>query len=164
MSKTSMVLKRTNLIKEDCQIRWHSDYWDGALSGVCFHKGKIHWFDIKCDYMSAYFRRNIWRTYWVFEMTPEQEKCQLFWHNEFRTHVGDHTEYTFSEEKMSLGRYNHFKGNMDYCKEMFYEPKKAWDIENPGFMKMKRTQLVGWTNWDVLTAQPYVEYRPTYLL
>lgn len=75
----------------DLKMLWHSNYWDGPLSGMCTWEGKpylfnIYYADEEEDYLD--FRR-----YGLYEMTPEEEAELFHQHHEFEKDVGYHCNY-----------------------------------------------------------------------
>lgn len=146
-------------IKEGCVILWHENYWDGFMNGVCNYQNELHWFELKKDYSKLPYR-----TFSIHIMTEEQKKWKIYWHEQFVKHVGGHTNYRFDEVSKKHSR-NHadtdqqYHGDMQYAHEMFYEPKKMWDVSNPELLVCHKNKCVGWTTYGVLIGEPWVEWR-----
>lgn len=69
------------------EMLWHSNYWDGPLSGVATLDGEVVWFDLKeeDDYGNRLFE--------LFTM-PEDVQREIFKrHEEFREAVGHHSDH-----------------------------------------------------------------------
>jgi len=149
------------LITEGIIPLWHSGYYDGPLSGVVEYKGEKHYFDLLKEYNSRKLRRKIYRTFKLYLLTPKQLESMLYWHNEFRLHVGTHTSYSWNENKNIYKReLGTNEASHLYMQEMFYERYKK-DIEENGniYDTLTKSQLVGWCTYDVLMGMPHQEWR-----
>jgi hypothetical protein len=67
---------------------WIHDYWDGPLSGMLLHDGKLRWFECcnawpETDDAGA-------RHYVIRELTELDLAEEEQWHALFEEHVGDH--------------------------------------------------------------------------
>lgn len=100
------------------EIVYHSNYWDGALSGMCRHQGRRYWFDCVHDY---YDKREDGtpldqRIYAIYDLTDSEWKEEEYWHSLFEKYVGTHTRY---ENNHRTGR---VKPSKDHSK--FYDASK----------------------------------------
>ena len=90
---------------------WHSDYYDGPISGLAEYKGRKVWFHwIKDAPLSEL------RIFGLYELSDEEIEYEEMWHQYFRDNVGHHCDYV--EEK---------KGDVNYTQESFnkyYEDAK----------------------------------------
>jgi hypothetical protein len=152
-------------IKEGIVPLWHGGYWDGPLNGICMYQGEPHFFEMKKEYHGKVLGRKIGRTYWIYKITPEYWEFDKYWHGQFCLHVGNHTNYVWSEEHK---RYNRFVGtnpsSPNYWKEMYYDRYEAAHAEmlvkNPAVINIdRRNQVVGWAIWDVVMGMPWKEWR-----
>lgn len=81
------------------QYLWHSNYWDGPLSGVCEYKNKKCWFDcvdeMSLDFLDEYGDEDFDRVriFVVLELSHKEYKKLAKSHNLFRRYIGTHTDY-----------------------------------------------------------------------
>lgn len=151
-------------IKSGIVPLWHSGYYDGPLSGYCMYRDSPHYFDLKHEYVGKISRRKVFRTYWLYKLTPEQWEFELYWHNEFRLHVGTHCDYNWDEGAL---RYSRTTGSactsMAYTKEMYYDRVDRAQKENNVSVSNtldRHNQVVGWAIYDVVFGKPWYEWRP----
>jgi hypothetical protein len=69
------------------RLLWHSDYWDGALTGLLLYEERKYWFENYDDVESTR------RRYLIIEISDEHLKEAEYWHELFREKVGTHTDY-----------------------------------------------------------------------
>lgn len=75
----------------DVRLLWHSDYWDGPLSGMLSYRGEKLWFSLvdQADGLRvAWYRR-----FAIVRLRPEELADECRWHDLFRQCVGHHTDY-----------------------------------------------------------------------
>lgn len=76
--------------EEEPQMLWHSDYYDGPISGIARYKGQIVWFNcVEWEHDNLFFMRR----YALYELTQEQIDHEIEIHNRFRRQVGRHCDY-----------------------------------------------------------------------
>lgn len=139
---------------------WHSGYYDGPMSGVLEYNGERCYFDLKKEYQSRNLFKKVFRTFNIYKMTPKQNASISYWHEEFCLHVGTHSCYFWSEKTKRYTRNVSFSGDMDYCKEMFYERYEKDVIENGSvYATLHKSQIIGWCTYDILLGMPQKEWR-----
>jgi len=101
------------------ELKYHSGYWDGPLSGVCLYQGERLWFNSVHDYHSKTEEDKYldMRIYALHRLTVEEWKQEDYWHDLFKKHVGTHTSY--KEGKRTYGKVHSSKTH-----GLFYEPSK----------------------------------------
>jgi hypothetical protein len=72
----------------DLEMWWHSNYWDGPLSGMAKYNGEWVWFD--CIEEDDY---NGDRIFALYRLTEEQLKGETAHYFEFREKVGSHCDH-----------------------------------------------------------------------
>lgn len=74
----------------DVTLLWHSDFWDGPLSGLIAHRGERLWFQMIAENNEpeAWYRR-----FALVRLSEQQLREEEWWHEMFRQHVGTHTDY-----------------------------------------------------------------------
>ena len=112
-------------------VLWIDDFYDGMLSGICDIKGK----KCKAEMISESSQEKCdwYRKYIIIELTEQQYKEELYWHNLFLENVGNHWDNT-SEQK-AIGNVVHSRDKWDN----FYIPYK--EKYKPNFNENK---VVGW--------------------
>jgi hypothetical protein len=98
--------------REALRMLWIHDYWDGPLSGMIVHDGKLRWFEC-CD-LNPETRDVGARRFVVRDLAEEQIAEEERWHALFVEHVGDH--WTVHGD----GRRGTVKPPEEHAK--FYEP------------------------------------------
>jgi hypothetical protein len=73
------------------RLLWHAGYWDGPRSGMLEYAGEACWFEVVAE--SEEDGEGWSRRFAVIRLTPEQHAEELRWHELFRRHVGEHTDY-----------------------------------------------------------------------
>lgn len=148
-------------IKEGIIPLWHSGYYDGPLSGFCMYKGEPHFFDMKREYLGKRLWKSVYRTFWIYKLTPEQWEFEKYWHNEFRLHVGTHTDYEWNETEKKYqrfaGRLSSFSSN--YWREMYYDRAEKARRESTVHQIDRRSQVVGWAIYDVVFGGAWFEWQ-----
>lgn len=157
-------MKAGKEIHEGVTILWHEDYYDGILSGIAKYAGEVVYFKVKDWYQTPALEKKVFRTFNIYKLTPEQIKTKFYWHGEFRFFVGTYCDYDYDEDQKKVVRGLHNQGyNHDYALEMYFE--RAENEIDPVKRKIAeaeittRENLIGWTTYDVLMGQPWVEWR-----
>jgi len=115
--------------RSDVKLLWHSDYYDGPLSGLLLFNEEKYWFKA-IDGIPGYSQNYI-----VIRLTPEQLNEEEKWHKLFQDHVGSQTDYDENEKRKGLVKPQEMWNK-------FYEPRKSYiklDISN--------NEVVAWFNW-----------------
>jgi hypothetical protein len=71
----------------ELRILWIHDYWDGALSGMLGHRGRLQWFEC-CSFSEEGGAEQ--RRYLIRDLTDAEVADEEQWHALFVEHVGDH--------------------------------------------------------------------------
>jgi len=66
------------------KMDYHTDWYDGPLSGACTHAEKRYWFEL---YSEEYTQTDRNRQYVLYEPTPNQIREHDYWHGEFVKYV-----------------------------------------------------------------------------
>jgi len=74
----------------EATMLWHSNYYDGPLSGLAEYKDKLVWFNIIDWEHDNLFNM---RTFGMYELSAEEIKYELAWHQLFCEQVGYHCNY-----------------------------------------------------------------------
>lgn len=144
-------------IKTGVTILWHSDYYDGPLTGIAQYNGEKVYFHVRKQYHSQKMSKQVYRTFDLFRMTKEQWDDILFWHEEFRLFVGTHCDYNSIDEngkpKRTIGDVHNI--SHEYVMEMFYDRYKAHQAEKgkPEDTICKEENFIGWVTYDVLFGE-----------
>ena len=87
---------------EDAIMLWHSNYYDGPLSGMADYKGKKVWFDcVEDEHCNIY---NI-RIFGLYELSDEEVKEEEHWHQFFCDNVGKHSNYVDGKREADSASY-----------------------------------------------------------
>lgn len=97
----------------ELRVLWIHDYWDGPLSGVLAHRGRLRWFEC-CNFSEEAEGEVEPRRYLLRDLTDAEIADEEKWHALFVEHVGDH--WTAHED----GRQGTMKPQAEHAK--FYEP------------------------------------------
>lgn len=85
---------------------WHSNYYDGPLSGLAEYNEKKYWFDMVQDDHDTLFHI---RTFGLYKLSPEELETEEKRHRLFRDMVGHHCDYGDNyapyEGKDTTGKY-----------------------------------------------------------
>lgn len=104
LEKLDYIKKYQEIPFKDITLKWHSNYYDGMLSGVAEYENKLVWFncidDIR-DYLyvddDMYDKNipgfNFYRRFLIYELSQDDIEHLTYWHNLFCKHVGNHTNY-----------------------------------------------------------------------
>ncbi|PBQ30446.1 hypothetical protein CNR22_01250 [Sphingobacteriaceae bacterium] len=65
------------------------DYYDGMLWGMLEYKSQYYRFEIITDYTTLIYPR----VFAIVTLTKEQIADELFWHDLFVKHVGNHNDF-----------------------------------------------------------------------
>lgn len=133
----------TQIDEKDVKLLWHNAYYDGPLSGILLYRSKMHWFQIFEPLRTDEVRNRvdkegvIWSDhftrYLVVELSEEQVKEEVHWHELFQQKVGTHTDYDNSGQRI-IGEVK--------PREMwneFYEPYK---LRRPS--DLSNNIVIGW--------------------
>lgn len=74
----------------DLTMLWHSNYYDGPLSGVAEYNGEMVWFD--CEDYGDWGDDKV-RSYALYRLTDEAKAVLISNHNDFREAVGHHCDH-----------------------------------------------------------------------
>lgn len=77
--------------RADVSLLWHSDFWDGPITGLLLWCGERLWFqmiDESGENEAAWYRRFL-----LVRLSEQQLHDEEWWHELFRQHVGTHTDY-----------------------------------------------------------------------
>jgi len=92
---------------EHAYMLWHSDYYDGPISGMAEYKGKRVWFKWHKDVFEPLTDMRIFNLY---ELSKKEIEYEEYWHQYFRDNVGHHCDYV--EDQI---------GDVSYTQESFDE-------------------------------------------
>jgi hypothetical protein len=76
----------------DFALLWHSDFWDGPISGMLEYNGKEHWFEMIQENEST-DAKQWYRRYAVVRLAADQLDRECKVHQDFQRHVGTHCDY-----------------------------------------------------------------------
>jgi|GEM_PF-4749144 len=106
-------LKLPQINKDDIQIRWSDDWWDGYLSGVAVYKNENYFF-IMCDDWAFYPSKtdisDTARRYVLVDLSEEKLRQEQYWHDLFVKEVtskdGDNDKFyiPFRKAQEKLGQ------------------------------------------------------------
>jgi hypothetical protein len=86
------LVRLTKIDWHSAKLLWHDDYCDGPKSGLLLYQNKRYWFQVFKDNeesnLSDYLRRFV-----ILELTENQMKEEVHWHELFVEKVGTHTDY-----------------------------------------------------------------------
>lgn len=109
---------------ENPKLLWHSNYWDGPLSGAVEYEGKMCFFQMAEENIPGEDEKpSFYRRFVILELSPEEIEEENYWHALFREHVGTHTDY--EHDPLSSGRsraHGRVKPSSEHHK--FYDPYK----------------------------------------
>src|SRR5690349_19819274 len=72
--------------KDQLNVLWFDDYYDGMLSGILEHEGQKFRFETITDYS-----QNIYpRTFAIVQLTDQEYDDESYWHDLFKKHVADY--------------------------------------------------------------------------
>lgn len=84
---------RVEAAASEVRLIWHSDFYDGPLSGLAEWQGQRYWF--KREYDSDELR--------LYALTPDELAHEEAVHEAFRTHVGTHCDYDGGQRAVGEG-------------------------------------------------------------
>jgi len=108
------------IVVDDIRLLWHSNFWDGILSGMLNYNEKKYWFE--CIDQTVYGGK---RQFAVIDLTQEQLMVEEKWHQLFRDNVGTHCDYDEN------GQRDFGEVKPQHLHKLYYEPFKAFRKENP---------------------------------
>jgi hypothetical protein len=89
LKKSSQLQK---LSRNDVQLLWYSDFWDGPINGLCLCDNRKCWFEMldaeEHDLPAAPGRRFL-----VHDLSEQQLAEEERWHELFREKVGTHCDF-----------------------------------------------------------------------
>lgn len=114
----------------EIRLLWHSDYWDGPLSGLLLLDGRKYWFQIaEEDFEPTLTNRH----FLIIELTDKQLAEEEKWHRLFQEKVGTHTDYDEVGNR-DLGGVLPRKTRSE-----FYDAFRQW--QQPNYLE---NQIIGW--------------------
>jgi len=100
----------------DLTMLWHSDYYDGPLSGMALYNGEHVWFDCNDDPFDGD------RIYALYRLSTETKQELLRQHKLFEHHVGTHSNHDPNDHQ-------EYSGGND--PEKYYELQKKFPKIDP---------------------------------
>ena len=76
--------------RDEVQLLWYCDSWDGPLSGICFYQGQRYWFAAMRPEKNNYRHP---RQMGVYLLSTEALQAEEEIQRRFQTYVGMHTTY-----------------------------------------------------------------------
>ena len=157
---------------DNVTLLWHSNYYDGVLSGVVLYENKPHWIDLAIEDDSGIYDESTgectygpegdwFRKFWIYEL--DHNNCvRLFSeHGLFQGHVGLHTDcFPFHGRKSTFGvakdKLNplHYGGvfgpdpTQTYWK--IYEKSREMLRAKNGDFKVDECKKIGWVYYEDL--------------
>jgi hypothetical protein len=136
-------LEYPQIPRDQIKLKWHCDYHDGPLSGICEYQKKRYWFAL-CDEFRNYPElteeclanskdEDWYRRYTLHELSSEELQDEEHWHQLFQEHVGHHTDYDENEKC----DYRAVKPQSEWNK--YYSLEK--ERKRPDYSKNK---IIGW--------------------
>ncbi|KKL11819.1 hypothetical protein LCGC14_2541960 [marine sediment metagenome] len=143
---TQEILDSCQELKEDeLKWLWEDDYYDGPLSGMMEIKAtgqKVWAFLIdECDWVEQYgpgpddCDRMVVRIFALYELTPEQQTIEEYWHELFKLCVGEAHSYT-TAGKLISNTQHYTQASFDF----FYARRKK-DYKE---LDLTKSKLIGW--------------------
>jgi hypothetical protein len=124
--RTSFDLNKENvkqISKDQLNVLWFDDWYDGMLSGILEHEGQKFRFEIITNYT-----QNIYpRSYAIIQMTEEEFKEELYRGDLFKNHVADYKNRIY---KPATEHHLYFD-EVSKRKQLDYEPSiiYGWFID-----------------------------------
>lgn len=111
--KKEDILALPEIPRKEVRWLWHSNYWDGVLSGMLLYKGKKYWFvccDEAGDYVDYDEEKDLtaseqlgwYRRYAIIRITDEQVSRAEYWLHLFEKYVAVYS--TYDENEKPLGQ------------------------------------------------------------
>jgi len=108
---------------KDFEVLWHSNYWDGMLSGVVRMDAREYWIECVLDGVvglspepeEGYLNG---RNFAIVQLDDDQIKELYFRHKDFQESVGKHTDYTGGQRTIGA----HCKDSEGYYKRAKERP------------------------------------------
>lgn len=125
--------------EDEVTLLYHSDYYDGPLSGMATYKGEKYWYLFFGTYqrIGRLKTADSWYCYWLVKLTPEQFALEEQIHEDFRRWVGTHCDY--GEDGGERNREG-LRQEGDWKK--FYE---KWDVPKEQLRdSYKDNEVIGW--------------------
>ena len=154
---TKEYLSYSQIPISDIMLLWHNNYWDGILTGTLLYNEKIcHFSD--CDEndekyydqeLDDYVRVDNWyRRFLIYEMTNDQLKKELYWHQLFEIYVGQHTTYDVDGKYYLSGKTRYLHQGIPCAlgtrppelHHNFYEKRKQYYKE----IDYSNNKIIGW--------------------
>jgi hypothetical protein len=99
LATTEDLVRLPKIDWHSAKLLWHDDYCDGPTSGLFLYQNKRYWFQVfdKSEDSNSpdYFRRFV-----ILELTENQMKEEVHWHELFVEKVGTHTDYDESGKRV----------------------------------------------------------------
>lgn len=109
-----------------------NDYHDGMLCGMLEYRSQYYKFEIITDFMKGIYPR----VFAIIILTKEQIADEIFWHDLFVKHVGNHNDFNGPSELITKPQSEHhlFYDKFENRPEVNYETNivKGWFIEQVG--------------------------------
>lgn len=144
---------------EELRLLWHSNYWDGVLSGMCVLNGREHWFecvnqDVLVDDSDPEFIE-YGRLFAVVLLTDAEIAEEKRRHTLFQTYVGTHCDYTYEgpKRRRTLGAMVKDWAKDGPAKNPFYEQQKGWPT-----LDFKQNEVVGFWAYEGVTPERLHQY------
>ena len=83
--------------RNEVQLLWHSDYWDGPRSGMLLYQQEQCWFQLLAENEES---QEWYRRFAILRLSFDQLVEENRWHELFRRCVGTHTDYNHDEERI----------------------------------------------------------------
>lgn len=128
---------------------WHSNYWDGPLSGMCLIEGQKYWFECVEEWLdnNSYpeddddFETPWYRRFLIWKLTDEQQATIEARHAKFQRMVGTHCDY---DENGHRGNFHYNDTITPETFKQFYEESK---LESRMDITPTEDRILGWYEW-----------------
>ena len=115
--------------KNRVHLLWHSDYWDGPISGIAEYRKQEYWFRATNDHSRK-------RRYWLVRLAPTELIEELARHDDFREMVGWHCDYQ-ENGRSRLDAHPTRDTADEFYKKYPSNPRGSWD-------KYLHDEVIGW--------------------
>lgn len=87
----------------DIRFLYHSNYWDGPLSGACLYQRQQYWFECVHDYHDP--RDNAsprlgQRIFGIYQISEDEWAQEKYWQDLFEQNVGSHSSYDETGQRL----------------------------------------------------------------
>ncbi len=150
LPETQVILDSSPKFKpDDIKWLWNTNYYDGPLEGMmeikstgqrvwAFWIDETEWTE-QCGPEQDDHELIVVRFFGLYELTPEQQKSEEYWHELFRLCVGEHCDY----EEDGKTRKNVKAGYSNESFKFFYT-RSDMDREK---LDLTKSELIGWFEW-----------------